>query len=297
MNKKKVLVIMNPKAGRQQANRVLTEILETFSRAGYVPTVLLTTLPKSAIDLTIQNAAGHDMAVAIGGDGTLREVVSSLIAAEIDLPVGYIPAGSTNDFSRALNLSLNPVKAAADIVNGHEESIDLMSLNDEVYTYVASFGAFTKASYETPQSAKNALGHSAYIAAALKGLSDIRPFHLRLEHDSTVYEEDFIFGSFSNATSIGGFLKMNENDVDLKDGKFEVLLVKNTKNIFDLVEMAAGISNMDYSNDNLVFFSADKVTISADPNMDWTLDGEYCKGQQDVTISILPKRLRIILPS
>ncbi|NLW70803.1 MAG: diacylglycerol kinase family lipid kinase [Eubacteriaceae bacterium] len=295
MDKKKVLIIMNPYAGRKQANRHLAGILEIFCEAGYINTVMMTGYAGHGVELTRDYAPLHDMVVAIGGDGTLREVVNGLSQAKADIPVGYIPAGSTNDFSRSLLISSDPIMAARDIVAGDQIQIDVGSFNGSRFAYVASFGAFTQSSYETPQAVKNAFGHSAYVASAMKEIGNIKTYHLKVESDETTLEGDYIFGAFSNATSLGGVLKLKSDAVDLSDGKFEVMLVKQVKTLSQLANLASDVANMDYGGSITEFFSAEKVKITASPDMNWSLDGEYCEGCENITIENIPRMLKLIV--
>ena len=201
---KQMLFVMNPYAGMRKANKVLTEILEIFNRAGYLVHFYTTAASGDGERFVQEHAPGHDVVVCCGGDGTFNETVSGILKSGCDIPVGYIPAGSTNDFASSLRLSSDPVQAARDIVSGEPERFDVGCFDGRYFSYVASFGAFTRASYSTPQSVKNALGHTAYTLSGIQELSQLKNEHVRLElTDGTVIEDDFLFGAISNSTSVG----------------------------------------------------------------------------------------------
>ena len=190
---------------------------------------------------------GLDGIVTIGGDGTFNETVTGLLESGLDLPIGYIPAGSTNDFAASLKLPLNPLNAAKAIVEGTPVSYDLGKFADRYFSYVASFGVFTKTSYATPQSVKNALGHTAYLLEGIQELSQLRKEHLRFEFDDRVIEDDFLFGAISNSTSVGGILTLDPKQVDMRDGKFELLLVRAPRDLMEVSECIMALQNKKYN--------------------------------------------------
>ena len=200
---KKMLFILNPCAGTKKANKFLAEILDVFNRADYQTQVYVTAGPKDAVQAVKQFAPGMDLVVCCGGDGTFNETVTGLLEAGLSTPLGYIPAGSTNDFANSLRLSLHPLEAAKAIINGTPKPLDIGLFNGRYFSYVASFGAFTKVSYSTPQNVKNALGHTAYVLESIKEIATIRKLPVRLELDGEVVEDDYIFGAICNSTSVG----------------------------------------------------------------------------------------------
>ena len=189
---KKMLFIMNPYAGTRKANRYLADILTMFNRAGYTVITHMTAGPGDGAEITRQLAPEMDVVVCCGGDGTFNEVINGVLRSGADTPIGYIPAGSTNDFAASLRLPTNVLQAARDIVEGAPRHYDVGQFGDRYFAYVASFGTFTRSSYATPQSVKNALGHTAYILESIQELSQLRKTHVRLELDDGILEDDFI---------------------------------------------------------------------------------------------------------
>ena len=283
---KKMLFIMNPYSGKRRANRYLVEILEMFNRAEYLVTVHMTAGPGDATQVVKQLAPGMDIVVCCGGDGTFNETVAGLQMAGVDVPVGYIPAGSTNDFAASLKIPTEPLEAAQEIVEGKPVYYDAGSFNGRFFSYVASFGAFTRTSYTTPQSIKNALGHTAYVLSGISELSQIRTEHVKLEIGDEIVEDDFLFGAICNSTSVGGILTLDPKQVDMADGKLEVLLVRSPKSLLELTDCIAAVQSQQYNNCEMITFrSGSQIKITADPEMPWTLDGEREDGHREITIN------------
>ena len=291
---KKLLFILNPFSGQKRANRYLPEILQMFNQAGYEVTVHITSGHGDATLAVERQGADKDLIVCCGGDGTLNETISGLLTAGLNVPVGYIPSGTTNDFASSLKLSHNPIQAAKDIIEGEPVAYDIGKFGDRYFSYVASFGAFTKSSYAVPQTVKNALGHTAYILGGISELSQIRNEHIRMEIDGEVVEDDFLFGAICNSTSVGGIVTLDPNQVDLKDGKFEVLLVRAPKTWQEISECLLAVQKQQYNSAMMSFRSASRITVEADPEMPWTLDGEKEEGHDFVEICNLQKAIQII---
>lgn len=292
---KKLLFVMNPYAGTKKANRYLPEIIALFNRANYDVTAYMTAGAGDATRVVAEKAPQMDLIVCAGGDGTFNETVSGVLKSGVDVPVGYIPAGSTNDFATSLHLPSNVMQAAQLIVEGEPEYYDVGKFGDRYFTYVASFGAFTRASYATPQNVKNALGHTAYLLGGIQELSQIRKTRIRLElDDNRVVEDDFIFGAISNSTSVGGILTLDPKQVDMRDGRFEVLLVRAPKDLQEVGECIRALTDQKYNCAMITFLSASKIRITADPEMAWTLDGEREDGHETVEAVNCHHAIRLI---
>ena len=295
---KKALIILNPCAGVKKANRFLTDIITLFCENGYTCTVQTTTRELNGHEIVTKLGKGRDLIVCIGGDGTYNEVVSGVVEAELKCKIGYIPAGSTNDFGASLGLSKVIMTAANDIVNGRPQKFDVGSFNGRKFTYVASCGAFTSTSYSTPTNLKNSLGHLAYILQGLSTVLDIKPEHLTVTANGETYDDDYIFAGICNSTSLGGILKLDEKYVDMNDGLFEVLLVKSPKNIAELASIIHVLNTKKYdSSDLITLFSASKIEIKASDSTDWSLDGEQQKGCEKIVIENLHDAIELIVPN
>ena len=291
---KKMLFVMNPFSGQKRANRFLPEIIQMFNQAGYEVTIHITSGHGDATLAVERQGADKDLIVCCGGDGTLNETITGLLRSGSHAPIGYIPAGTTNDFASSLKLSHNILQAAQDILLGEPVSYDVGKFGERYFSYVASFGAFTKSSYIVPQNIKNALGHAAYVLGGISELSQIRKEHLRMEIDDQVVEDDFLFGAICNSTSIGGILTLDPRHVDMGDGIFEILLVRAARNLTELAECIQAVQNQTYNCAMITFRSAKSIKIYADPGMNWTLDGEKEDGHEELTVENLHHAIRLM---
>ena len=291
---KKMLFVMNPYSGMRRASRYLADIIALYNRAGYEVTVHMTGGQGDATRVVESRAKDMDLIVCCGGDGTFNETVSGLLRAGADVPVGYIPAGSTNDFASSLKLPSNIMQAALDAIEGEPVAYDVGKFGDRYFSYVASFGAFTRASYTTPQSIKNALGHTAYVLEGINELSQTKNEHVRMEIDGQVIEDDFLFGAISNSTSVGGILTLSPEIVDMADGQMEVLLVRAPRNLTEITECIQAVQSQKYNCSMITFQSAKRVRIYADPQMPWTLDGEREEGHECVDAVNLHHAIRLM---
>ena len=283
---KKLFFVLNPCAGTKKANKVLPELLSLFNHAGYEVITFVTGATGEAIDQVAQKAPEVDLIVCCGGDGTFNETVSGVLKAGVQTPIGYIPCGSTNDFAGSLGLPLEPLKAAKAIIEGTPQAYDIGGFNGRYFTYVASFGAFTRASYATPQSVKNALGHTAYVLSGISDLLQIKGIPMRMQLDGDeVIEGDYIFGAICNSTSIGGIVKLNPSLVDMADGLFEVFLIRAPKDLVELTEFIGAVQKQQYDNCRMITFrSAKQVEVTAAPELAWTLDGEMDTGHSQILV-------------
>ena len=291
---KKMLFIMNPYSGMRRAARYVTDIISMYNRAGYEVITHMTGGQGDAVEVVKNTAPRVDLVVCCGGDGTFNETVTGMLLSGADVPIGYIPAGSTNDFATSMRLSTNIMQAARDVLEGEPVRYDIGKFGDRYFSYVASFGAFTRASYATPQSIKNALGHTAYVLEGINELSQIRKEHLRFEIDGQVIEDDFIFGAISNATSVGGILTLDPQQVDMADGKLEILLVRMPVDIIELSECILAVQSQKYNCAMITFRSAEKIRVYADPLMPWTLDGEREEGHGCVDVENVHHAIRLM---
>lgn len=291
---KKLFFVMNPCAGTKKANRHLAEILAIFNRAGYQVNVYMTKCRGDAADAVAREAANTDLVVCCGGDGTFNETVEGLFRAGVNVPIGYIPAGSTNDFANSLHLPTDVVAAAKYIVEGTPKSYDVGLFGDRHFSYVASFGAFTRTSYATSQKVKNALGHSAYMLAAVRELMNIRNIHAALEIDGQKVEGDYIFGAICNSTSVAGVLTLDPKRVNMSDGLFEVMLVRKPKTMGEVMEMVHAIRDKSYNCKTMTFLSGKQVKVTMPEPVDWTLDGEQQKGEKEVLVTNVYRSIRLM---
>ncbi|MBQ1947950.1 MAG: YegS/Rv2252/BmrU family lipid kinase [Clostridia bacterium] len=290
-----LLLIINPQAGLKKFNRYTLDVIEKFTNAGYVCTVCTTSKETGAVHCIEKFGAKADVIVCVGGDGTFSEVISGMRLAGIKRPVGYIPAGSTNDFGNSIGLPKNFLRAVDDIIEGTPQNYDLGSFNGKGFSYIASFGIFSSTSYTTPRNLKNTIGHLAYLLSSVKELSNIRPIHVRVETKEQIFEDDYIFGAISNSLSFAGVLSIDPNKVKMDDGAFELMLIRMPKNIIDVSKIVTCLTNQVYDPNYITFCSIDAAKIQLDEEIPWTLDGEYQPGSDIIDFHVLPSAVQIIM--
>lgn len=282
---KNALLIVNPCAGKMKSKTALFDIISVLCQSGYTVTAHITQHRLHATQLVREKSTDDfGLVVCCGGDGTLNEVITGLMSLEKKIPLGYIPTGSTNDFAGSVGIPTDPEKAALNIVNGEERSIDIGLFNEKYFTYIASFGAFTSVSYTAPQSAKNIFGHLAYVLEGIKDITSIQEKKVRYFSREQCGEGSYIFGYVANSISIGGILKLDSKLVSMNDGLFEVLMIKMPKNINDLHKAVWGLINSDFSDEIFEFFKTEEITFDMPDDTDWSLDGEFAEGKNKITV-------------
>ncbi|WP_186423121.1 diacylglycerol/lipid kinase family protein [Lacrimispora celerecrescens] len=292
---KKILFIFNPRSGKAQIRNKLMDILDIFTKAGYELLVQVTQRTGDAMEAAAAYGDSVDLVVCSGGDGTLNETISGLMKLDNIPDLGYIPAGSTNDFASSLKISKSMVKAAEAAVFGEPFPIDIGCFcGDRHFVYIAAFGAFTEVSYLTPQDKKNVLGHQAYMLEGMKSLASIQSYELRIECEELTLEGEFIFGMITNTMSVGGFKGLVTQDVALDDGEFEVLLIRTPKTPLDLTNIINYMFLKEEPNEYVHKFRTRSLRILSKEPIDWVLDGEFGGTRREVNIINLKKRIRIM---
>lgn len=294
MGGKRLLVLINPVAGKGKAKQKVFEIAEIFDKHGY-STAISATKPGDAIcGQLVEEAPHYDRLVVIGGDGTLNHTVNGMLNNGIDLPVGYIPLGSTNDFGNSLGLSSNIRTACENIAQGEPKPIDVGRFGERYFIYIAATGMFTEASYATPQHLKNTLGHSAYV---MKGLATISPSHFSrytVETAEEVIDGEFLYGSVSNSLRAGGVFKLPKETVEFDDGKLELILCTAPKNIADGTSIVNGIVKSDIYNRNFTYKKSERFRFRFEKPHTWTLDGEKGDETLECEITVARRALNLI---
>lgn len=290
----KTIVVVNPNAGRQSILREIDDVEKIFAKFGET-TIEQTESAQQAAQVIARAADGHaDRLVCCGGDGTLSKTVERLIESGAEIPLGYIPAGTTNDFASSLGLPREPARAAQHITSIVPKPLDVGRFGDRHFIYVASFGAFTQSSYSTTQSLKNSLGHLAYILEGIKELPLIKSYQVRVEtNEGESFEGEYLFGALSNSTSFGGIIKLDPAKVELADGKFELTLVKKPKNLHELNKIMFSLMSGKYDEDLITFVHTSGASFTCAEPMPWSLDGEYAEGGTKVKAEALPGRIRM----
>ena len=298
---KKLLFVYNPRAGKEMLKPRLSDVLDIFVKAGYEVTVHPTQAYRDAYYQIKEYEVGkYNLIACSGGDGTIDEVATGMMKrremGKDVVPVGYIPAGTTNDFAKSLHIPRKPLAAADNAVKGVPFPCDIGKFNDSVFVYIAAFGIFTDVSYETDQAMKNVLGHMAYILEGAKRIFNIPSYKIKVEHDGEAIEDEFIFGMVTNSRSVGGFSNMVGKNIVFDDGLFEVTLIKTPKNPIALQEIIAALLIEQVDTKHMYTFKTKKITFDSVEEIPWTLDGEFGGEQDYVEIENAQKAMEIMVP-
>lgn len=284
---KKLMLIINPAAGKGGYKLNFGEALHVLDKGGYRTTLFFTAGRGDATLFAAQHGAEYDTVACIGGDGTLSEVIAGLMQLKNPPPLGYIPMGTANDVATTLELPKNDTVGAAErIVYGVPHPYDIGGFGgDQYFAYIAAFGAFTEASYATPQNQKKALGHLAYVLQGAAQLSKIESIRTRVEYDDGVLEEDLLYGSMSNSTSVAGIVRLPEALVSLGDGMSELVLVKSPASIEELGDMAASVLTQRYDSNGLLILHTKNARFTFEKPVAWTRDGEAGGEYQEISLT------------
>lgn len=293
---KKVLLVVNPCSGKTKTRISPKEIIARFSGLGYEFTTRETTCRGDATNIVKNELQDHDLVVCCGGDGTLNETINGVMDMPKRVPIGYVPSGTTCDLASTLGIPNNVDVATDFIIKGKTNDYDIGLFNNRYFTYIATFGAFTKNSYATPQKLKNRFGHAAYVVEAMKEIKDIHGTHLRVEHDGGIIEGNFCFGSISNSSSIAGMFKLREDEVRLNDGLFEVFLIPKMS-IPNLIRTILEVKAQVYNPDRVIYLRTSKLHIlSPEEELSWSLDGEFGGAHKEVKVHVLKRAIDICTP-
>ncbi len=290
--KNKLLLVLNPVSGKGHGKNKLFEIVDIFSKHGYLVTVVLTG-PNGETEHTVENRAkDFDIIVAVGGDGTLNEVVNGLLASKADIPLGYIPLGSTNDFGNSLNLPKKIEDACKIIIRNEPKWLDLGRFDDKNFTYIACSGLFSSVSYMTSQQMKNMLGHSAYVLKGLADFAQTKKTFYTIEFDGETIEGDFWFVGVSNTLRAGGLTFYKKGEVEFDDGYFELSILKAPKNILNGTLILADLFAFKLENEYAIKKKVKKAIIRTQTPQNWSLDGENGGEKSEVTIEVCQKAIK-----
>ncbi len=298
---KKILFLINPKAGAGKAQDQLYMIVSSLSLYDYEVTVcpIIPARGLTSEKLLARGRGRFDMVLCYGGDGTFSHVVNGYMHEEYQIPLGYIPSGSTNDFARSLGLPNSIGDSINLIVEETPFKIDAGLFNDTYFGYVAAFGAFTEVSYDTNTGVKNAMGHMAYMLRAVTAIPDAltQKYDYKIIHDGIEEEGEYMFGAVSSTKSIGGFRFPGAERVDMCDGVFEVILVKRTKNIMEAQRVISKLLGGSTDDELIESFQTSSIRFETNEDVPWTLDGEFGGNVRNVDISIIEKAIPILVPS
>ena len=292
---KKLLFVYNPHSGKGMIKQNLSDIIDCMIKADFEVTIYATQAAGDAVEKCRTEAKNYDRIVCSGGDGTLDEVVTGVMLSERQIPIGYIPAGSTNDFGNSLGINKEMLSAAKIAAGEHSFLCDVGRFGEDYFVYVAAFGIFTEVSYATDQNLKNMLGHAAYILEGVKQLWEIPSFRMLVEHDGNIFYEEFIYGMVTNTMSVGGFKGIIPGNIELDDGLFEVTLIKTPKNPIELNEILAFLTGISKDCELVYSFKTKQIKFTSNEKVPWTVDGDFGGEQESIVIQNIHQGMEIIV--
>lgn len=293
---KKMLLVVNPVSGKKMAKQYMMRMINRFDQAGYNVTACCTQINKNAYDIVKNRGREFDIVVCCGGDGTLKETVCGIMELGLDIPVGYLPMGSTNDFAHSMNIPTDVFEAVEAIINGEPKPVDIGQFGDENFIYVAGFGNFTAISYSANQKLKNVLGKNAYYLQAVKEFFRMKPFHARVEADGEFFEGDYFYGEASNSYSIAGMPVLHNMGVEFDDGKHELILVEMFKSPMDILRLANDMVHKTVAdNPSVIIRHCDHIKFMFDEPTPFTLDGEFGGEHLEVEAKTLKHAVKIMV--
>ena len=302
MQNKTTLLIYNPRAGKNRTRPQPEQLLKALGPLAASTHLAVTAYPGHAREIASVEGNRYQAVICCGGDGTLNEVISGLPQAGPRPAIGYIPIGSTNDLASNVGIPADVQSAAELIRSGLTHGYDVGAFNERFFTYIASFGPGVSVSYSTPQRVKNVLGYSAYMIngfgfQVIPTMRALKPRHIRVEYDGNVLDEDFYFGTVSNALSAGGMFRFNKDEVKFDDGLFEVVLIRRVRSPLQLFSLLGKMRRHEYDGGTLVHFQAASMRFVFDKPEIWTLDGESSGEVTDVRIDVKNEAVRLFSPN
>lgn len=274
MNRKRVLVLINPNSGKKNSKEYVLDALNMFSANNYQMEIYLSQKPMDVTRYIEENGERFDVVAVFGGDGTLNEATNGLMKLNHKPIISYFPTGTMNDFGTNFGLT-NDMKQCANIACvGHIESFDVGKMNSHYFNYVAGFGAFCNVSYETKQELKKQIGNLAYIIKALHEIPNLHPYHVKMNLDGKVFEKDLMFGLIINGNRVAGFEMVEQADNTFKDGLFDIILVEHTPHPLELYNYPLGVLHPELNMKYVERYQAKSIIIESQEKLAWTLDGE-----------------------
>ncbi|MBU9713636.1 diacylglycerol kinase [Evansella tamaricis] len=293
---KRARLIYNPSSGREQMKKNLPYILDRLEKVGFETSAHATTGKDCAKRAAKQaTERGFDLVIAAGGDGTINEVVNGIAEQEKRPSLGVIPAGTTNDFARALHIPRDITEACDVLCNGRLQNVDVGKVGQDYFINIAGAGTLTELTYEVPSRLKTMIGQVAYYVKGFEKLPSIRPSHVTIEYDGKKFEGEIMLFLVSNTNSVGGFEKLAPKAY-LDDGLFDLLILKKT-NLADAVRVVTNALRGEHIHDDRVLYiQASHIIVHSEQDLHLNLDGEY-GGKLPGEFSNLHNHINVIVPN
>ncbi len=296
---KKLLLIINPIAGKRKSVDFLPKIVKKLEKADYSVSVKYTEIDKNAYYVTKQYGEGNDLIICCGGDGTLKETICGVMELKLDVKIGYIPFGTTNDFAHSMHIPTDVEDAIDTVLKGKTKSIDIGDFcGAEQFIYVSCFGNLCDVSYKAKQSLKNKIGRAAYYWESVKEAFSIKGFKAKVEcDDGEIIEGSFFYGGVSNSYSVAGFPVLKKAGVEFDDGYHELAMIRMPKSPAQLVSIlnAMFVTREVVENEHIIVKRGKNFKFYFDDKVNWVLDGENGGFHDFVEINTCEKAVEIFV--
>lgn len=290
-----IRLVYNKSAGQNKSSELISDVIGKFNEKGYDVTAFRASFENSCEQFIKETPNNTYAIVVAGGDGTINKVVNYMIKYNIDVPLGIIPAGTSNDFANHLGILGNVDRAIDKILSGNVEKIDVGRVNDTYFINVLSAGMFSSSSYKTDKKLKDTLGQLSYFLTAARQPFEQKPFKIKIETEDGILEEKVVVFVVFNGSSVGRIDLFTDNS-SVQDGLLDLVILREGK-INETLKLLGELENGDFTcNDNIVYLKEKKFKITL---IDGKCDRPDVDGDQGpefpLEVECMEKRIKMFL--
>ena len=269
----KVKFIYNPYSGENLILSKLDKVISLHQEAGYtIVPYRITAGEDVGVALNDINDGNYKYILIAGGDGTVDSVVNAMAKSGISLPIGILPVGTANDFSKFLGMPSDVEEACKQILSSEVKSVDLGSINDKYFVNVASTGLFTDVSQKTDVNLKNTIGKLAYYLKGLEELPNFRKLHVNILSKEVEFDGEMYLLLVFNGATAGNFNLATR--ADACDGLLDIIMFKAVQ-IYELLPLFIKVLKGEHLDSNKVlYFKTDYLKVECHEDIVTDIDGE-----------------------
>ncbi|ABR50853.1 diacylglycerol kinase, catalytic region [Alkaliphilus metalliredigens QYMF] len=283
--------IVNPVSGKNKGKKVMVLVEEVLKKKNVDYQLYVTNKPGEAQFLASQaSREKYDVIVAIGGDGTIHEVLNGMIHSKKKL--GIIPAGTGNDLAKSLNYPTNVEQALETVLNGHTRKIDIGRINGNYFINFASIGLDALIAEEANKMKKLYSSRYTYVLAVLKGIIVFKSPTIKVLIDGKEQKREIMLLAICNGAYYGGGMKIAPT-ADVADGYLDVCLIRKMSKLKLLFLFPTIFTGNHVKYKEVEFYRGKKVEVSSQSKFKFNADGEV-KDHLPTTVEIIEKGIEII---
>ena len=269
----KVKFIYNPYSGENLILSKLDKVISLHQEAGYtIVPYRITAGEDVGVALNDIKDGNYKYILIAGGDGTVDSVVNAMAKSGISLPIGILPVGTANDFSKFLGMPSDVEEACKQILSSEVKSVDLGSINDKYFVNVASTGLFTDVSQKTDVNLKNTIGKLAYYLKGLEELPNFRKLHVNILSKEVEFDGEMYLLLVFNGATAGNFNLATR--ADACDGLLDIIMFKAVQ-IYELLPLYIKVLKGEHLDSNKVlYFKTDYLKVECHEDIVTDIDGE-----------------------